>query len=44
VRAVLAYSQLQTVFHRWMRVGWDIDREESLEVMTDMWMQAFVGT
>src|SRR4051794_14684959 len=43
VRAVLAYSQLQTVFHRWMRMGWDIDRKESLEVMTDMWMQAFVG-
>jgi AcrR family transcriptional regulator len=43
VRAVLAYSQLQTVFHRWMRVGWDIDRKESLEVMTDMWMNAFVG-
>jgi AcrR family transcriptional regulator len=43
VRAVLAYSQLQTVFHRWMRVGWDIDRKESLEVMTDMWMHAFVG-
>ena len=43
VRAVLAYSQLQTVFHRWMRVGWDIDREESLDVMTDMWMHAFVG-
>src|SRR5688500_16676372 len=40
VRAVLAYSQLQTVFHRWMRVGWDIDRAESLEVMTDMWVCA----
>ena len=43
VRAVLAYSQLQTVFHRWMRVGWDIDREESLEVMTDMWVCACLG-
>jgi len=38
VRAVLAYSQFLNVFHRWMRVGWDIDRGETLEVMTDMWM------
>jgi AcrR family transcriptional regulator len=43
VRAVLAYSQLQNVFHRWMRVGWDIDRGETLEVMTDMWSQALAG-
>jgi AcrR family transcriptional regulator len=40
VRAVLAYAQLQSVFHRWMRVGWDIDRNDALEVMTDMWMTA----
>jgi AcrR family transcriptional regulator len=40
VRAVLAYAQLDSVFHRWMRMGWDIDRGTALEVMTDMWMTA----
>jgi AcrR family transcriptional regulator len=40
VRAILMYSQLQNVFHRWMRVGWDVDRDEMLQVMTDMWMAA----
>jgi AcrR family transcriptional regulator len=40
VRAVLIYSQLQNVFHRWMRVGWDVDRQEMLRVMTNMWLAA----
>jgi AcrR family transcriptional regulator len=40
VRGILAYAQLESVFHRWMRVGWDIDRAVALEVMTDMWMAA----
>lgn len=40
VRAVLAYSQLQNLFHRWIRVGWDVERQAVLEVMTDMWMAA----
>ena len=44
VRGVLAYSQLQNVFHRWMRVGWDIDRAEMLEVMTGMWVSALGRT
>jgi AcrR family transcriptional regulator len=38
VRGVLCYAQLDSAFHRWMQVGWDIDRSEALEVMTDMWM------
>jgi AcrR family transcriptional regulator len=37
VRAVLCYAQLDSAFHRWMQVGWDIDRSEALEVMTRMW-------
>lgn len=37
VRGVLAYAQLDGTFHRWMQVGWDIDRAEALEVMTEMW-------
>jgi len=41
VRAMLAYSQLQNVFHRWMRVGWDVDRCTMLEVMTDMWLAGY---
>jgi AcrR family transcriptional regulator len=40
VRAILMYSQLQNVFHRWMRVGWDVNRAEMLRVMTDMWLAA----
>jgi AcrR family transcriptional regulator len=40
-RAILAYSQLQNLFHRWLRVGWDVDRDQILEVMTDMWTAAF---
>ena len=40
-RGLLAYSQLETIFHRWMRVGWDVDRDQVLEVMTDMWLAAF---
>ncbi len=43
VRAVLIYSQLQNVFHRWMRVGWDVDRQEMLHVMTNMWLAALHG-
>lgn len=39
-RGVLMYSQLQNVFHRWMRVGWEADRDEMLKVMTAMWMAA----
>ncbi len=37
VRAVLCYAQLDNAFHRWIQVGWDIDRSEALEVMTRMW-------
>jgi AcrR family transcriptional regulator len=37
VRGVLCYAQLDSAFHRWMQVGWDIDRAEALEVMTAMW-------
>jgi AcrR family transcriptional regulator len=40
VPAVLAYAQLEGLFNRWMRSGWDIDRSHALEVLTDMWMAA----
>lgn len=37
VRAVLAYTQLQSLFRRWLRMGWDIDRPDTLAVMSDTW-------
>jgi AcrR family transcriptional regulator len=42
VRGIVAYSQLQALFHRWLSTGWDTDRQEVLEVMTRMWMAAFM--
>jgi AcrR family transcriptional regulator len=44
VRAMLAYAQLQNVFRHWRMAGWGDDRERALEVMTDMWVAALVGT
>jgi len=41
IRAVLAYSQLQSLSRRWLRHGWDIDRARALELMTDVWMTTF---
>jgi hypothetical protein len=43
VRAMLAYAQLQNVFRHWRTTGWGADREQALEVMTDMWVAALVG-
>lgn len=41
VRAALMLLQLRDVFHRWRRVGWgEISRDETLEVMADMWSAA----
>lgn len=39
-RAILAYSQFQSLFYRWSRVGWEVDREEVLDVVTEMWVAA----
>jgi AcrR family transcriptional regulator len=41
LRGILAYSQLQALFHRWLSTGWDTDRQEVLETMAAMWMAAF---
>jgi len=41
VRGLLAYSQLHILFQRWVRVGWDVDRDQVVEVMIDMWLAVF---
>jgi AcrR family transcriptional regulator len=43
-RATLAYSQFQSLFYRWTRVGWDADREETLDIVSEMWLAAFRDT
>jgi AcrR family transcriptional regulator len=42
-RAQLAYAQFQSLFYRWTQVGWDADRGEMLDVVTDMWVAALWG-
>ncbi|MBY8856853.1 TetR/AcrR family transcriptional regulator [Nocardia sp. CA2R105] len=39
-RATVLFSQLQQLFLRWSTHGWDVDRPELLEVLTDMWCAA----
>jgi AcrR family transcriptional regulator len=41
-RALLAHSQLESLHSHWLHAGWDVDRDLALDVMTDMWMAAFV--
>jgi AcrR family transcriptional regulator len=40
-RATLAYSQFQSLFYRWTRVGWDAHRAETLDIVSEMWLAAF---
>ena len=37
VRGTLAFGQLEFASRRWMRHGWDVDRDATLGVMTDSW-------
>lgn len=37
VRGVLAFGQLEFLSRRWQYEGWDVDREVSLETITDAW-------
>ncbi|WP_127130345.1 TetR/AcrR family transcriptional regulator [Georgenia sp. SYP-B2076] len=37
VRCVLAFGELEFLSRRWMRHGWYVDRDTSLDVMTDSW-------
>jgi AcrR family transcriptional regulator len=37
VRCILAFSQLEFLSRRWMRHGWTVDRDVSLDLMLDSW-------
>ncbi|GAB3345099.1 TetR/AcrR family transcriptional regulator [Modestobacter lapidis] len=37
IRGVLAFGQLEFSSVRWMRRGWDVGRDEALDLMTDAW-------
>lgn len=37
IRCVLAFGELEFFSRRWMRLGWVVDRDTSLELMTDSW-------
>lgn len=39
-RALLMFTQLQQLFMRFATHGWDVKRDEVLEVLTDMWCAA----
>jgi AcrR family transcriptional regulator len=42
IRGVLAFGQLEFSSVRWMRHGWDVGRDEALELMTDSWCALLV--
>lgn len=37
VRCTLAFGELEFFSRRWMRLGWTVDREVSLDLMVDNW-------
>ncbi|MDR6415181.1 helix-turn-helix domain-containing protein [Pseudarthrobacter sulfonivorans] len=37
VRCTLAFGELEFFSRRWMRLGWTVDRETSLDLMVDNW-------
>lgn len=39
-RAALLFGQLQQAFLRWSLHGWDVDRDETIVVLTRMWAAA----
>ncbi len=43
VRGTLAFGQLEFASVRWMRHGWDVDRDETHAVLTESWMSLLVG-
>jgi AcrR family transcriptional regulator len=42
IRAVLAFGQLEFFSRRWFRVGWDVDRDATVELLTDSWRTLLV--
>jgi hypothetical protein len=43
VRGTLAFGQLEFASRRWMRHGWDVDREETHALLTESWVHLLVG-
>lgn len=39
VRCALAFGELEFLSRRWMRLGWTVDRDKALDVITDSWCQ-----
>jgi AcrR family transcriptional regulator len=37
IRGVLAFGQLEFFSRRWMHFGWDLDRDETIRLLTDAW-------
>jgi hypothetical protein len=37
IRGVIAFGQLEFYSRRWIHFGWDLDRAESIRVLTDSW-------
>ena len=42
VRGTLAFGQLEFASRRWMRHGWDVDRDETHAVLTESWLNLLV--
>ena len=42
VRGTLAFGQLEFASRRWMRHGWDVDRDETHTVLTESWVHLLV--
>jgi hypothetical protein len=42
VRGTLAFGQLEFASRRWMRHGWDVDRDETHSVLTESWFALLV--
>jgi hypothetical protein len=38
VRGTLAFGQLEFASRRWMRHGWDVDRDETHTMLTESWV------
>ena len=42
VRGTLAFGQLEFASRRWMRHGWDVDRDETHALLTESWLSLLV--
>lgn len=42
IRCALAFGELEFFSRRWMRLGWVVDRDTSLELMTDSWCHLLI--